>query len=311
MGIIPPFSPEDIRRILLEEEAVLRRAALPDSTVDAVVRYGAMVGVSLECFPTLDRGMVQARQLIDEYESAGQSFPSGLVIVADQLTGGRGRFQRSWHAPPGGVWLTLVLANTLLPQSSRLYPLAAGVACCETVQHFGLEGRLKWVNDVHLAGKKMAGVLVETLVSRRYQEEFILIGLGLNVNNQGFPVELSGLAVSMSEAAGQEFSRDQVVARLIVKLAWNIGLLHFEEARMLESGRDSWPVAAGGHALLHRWRQLSDTIGRKVRFGYDVQQRPQYEAEVLDIDETGCLVLNNLADGTRIVESAGEIVYLD
>jgi BirA family biotin operon repressor/biotin-[acetyl-CoA-carboxylase] ligase len=277
--------------------------------VKTVFRYGAIAGSKIHTYASLERGMDQARQLINDYEHQGHSFPSGLVILAEELTGGKGRFRRYWHAPAGGIWLTMVFVNNLLPEISRLLPLAAGVACCETVREFGGPAQVKWVNDVHVQGRKVAGILMETLFGSRSGEEYILIGAGLNVNNGEFPPELDRLAVSMADLCGQSLDLGLVATDLLAKFCWNIGLLYLQEE--LQLAEPDHALRQQEHFLVNRWRALSDSSGRRVLFGYDVQQSPQYEAEVLGLEEDGGLRLRSLEDGVVITEYGGEIVYLD
>lgn len=310
MGV-EPLTPAAVGRLLAAEEIGGRCSLYGEERAARIGRYGAMVGSRIERFARQGRCMDYARDLIRRFEAENRSFPSGLVLLADQLESGQGRFQRVWHAPSGGLWLTLVLVNTLLPEHGRLYPLAAGVACCETVRHYGINAHLKWVNDLHLEGRKMAGVLVETVRGERFGEEYVLIGIGLNVNNDRFPPELADLATSMKEAAAASLALEEVAARLLSKLAWNIGLLHEAEAEQLAGGRDSDDPAAPLHPMLTAWLNLSDTIGRKVLFGFDVQQNPQYQATVEGLDPTGGLILRHLSDHALITEYAGEIRYLD
>lgn len=302
------LSPERLRRYITTHEIPSRCRFLPADEVQTIFRYGAVVGSVICSFPSLARGMDEARRLIATHEEEKRSFPSGLTIVVGSLSAGKGRFQRFWHAPIGGVWLTLVLVNTLLPENARLLPLAAGVACCETMREFGIDARIKWVNDVHVAGRKVAGILLETVHGRRFGEEYILIGVGMNVNNRQFPPELDPIAVSMAQLLGRELDLCQVGIDLLAKLAWNIGMLHRQEELAL-AGAEPLPERAGA-CLLDRWRVLSDSIGRRVQFGYDVQQQPQFTAQVLDLDNDGGLRLL-VEDGVEISEYAGEIIYLD
>lgn len=253
--------------------------------------------------------MDAARTLIREYERTGTSFPSGTVILADTLTGGKGRFQRAWHAPAGGVWMTLVLVNTLLPEDAARLPLAVGVAACETVRHFGVDAKLKWVNDVLAQGKKVSGVLIETVTGPLVAEEYLLIGIGINVNNEQFPDELAGRATALKSLLGRELDPAVVAARLLAKLTWNIGLMCWEEDRRLAARGLDPEVDDTPHSLLTAWRSLSDTLGRRVLYGFDVMERPQFEALVLDVDNRGRILLA-LDDGTVLTEQAGEILYL-
>ena len=275
------------------------------------MRYGAPVGAVIEHLGKTGRCMDLARQRIREFEDRGDSFASGTVFIADELSGGKGRFQRSWHAPAGGIWMVLVVVNTLLPESAGLCSLAAGVACCETVRAYQIEARIKWVNDVLINNRKVAGILTETVRGTRYGEEYLLIGMGVNVNNTNFPPELEPYATAMAGFSQADLDVDRVAALLLAKLSWNLGLLHFTEQEMLNAGRfDQENGPSTAHPLLQSWRSLSDTIGRRVRFGFNVMERPQYTAMVERIDHQGRLMMR-LDDGTRITENSGEIVYLD
>jgi len=304
------LSPQRVRQLIREEEIPLRARSLPAETVARIFDYGAPIGSRIECHDRLARGMERARDLIRQTEEAGKSFASGTAILACELTAGRGRFQRVWHAPPGGVWLTLILVNTLLPAAFRLYPLAAGLASCETLRSYGLPARLKWVNDVQVNGRKIAGVLTETLVGVHSGEEYVLIGVGLNANNDSFPPELAETAVAMKTCLAAEVDIELLAGRLLAKLAWNIGLLHYAEQELLDAEAlaiEAWPA----HPLIAGWLSLSDMVGRRVAFGYDVQKNPLYEARVTALEPlTGGLILA-LADGSTITEYSGEIVYLD
>ncbi len=305
-----PLSFQSIQQLISAEEIPSRLLHYPAEVVQAVYRYGAPVGSTIQHLPQAERLMPLARQRINEFEARGQSCPSGMVFLADELSDGRGRFQRSWHAPVGGLWLTLVMANTLLPESMRLYPLAAGMACCEAIRSYGLDARLKWVNDVHVAERKICGVLCESFTSTTFAEEYVLIGVGLNVNNLAFPPELGATAVSMKELLGRDTELTSFAARLLAKFSWSFGMLCHDEAQRLAADDGS-----GAHLpdslLLAAWRELSDTVGRKVWFGFDVQQQPQYRAEVLGLAPDGGIILRHLESGAEIVEHSGELLYID
>jgi BirA family biotin operon repressor/biotin-[acetyl-CoA-carboxylase] ligase len=318
MGITTTLSLARIEQFIREEEIGQRNQSFPLETVLAVFRYGATVGSAIQRHDKLERAMVHAKSLIREHEESDRSFPSGLVITANELTDGRGRFRRYWHAPFGGLWMTVVLVNTLLPASSALYSLAPGVAACETIREDIPGARLKWINDVHVGGRKICGILVETMRGAS-GEEYILLGIGINVNNEQFPKELADLAVSYKQLLDLETDVNRLAVRFLAKLSWNIGLLHYEEEQILaEHGRDALNDPArlaevlGGsdHLLVKRWRELSDTVGRRVRFGHNVQEQAQFEALVKGINADASLLLE-LEDGSTVTENSGEIVYLD
>jgi BirA family biotin operon repressor/biotin-[acetyl-CoA-carboxylase] ligase len=307
-----------IQKITEEEEIPIRRREFSLDTVNTVLRYGAIIGPTLEHHKQIPRGMDWARQLIHTAEEANQSFHSGTVILADTMLQSRGRFKRLWHAPQGGLWMTLVLVNTLLPESNLLVPMAAGVASCETLLHYGITARIKWVNDVLAEGRKISGILTETFTGSRFGEEYVLVGIVIIVNNDEFPAEFSELATSLKSSLGKEISLTEMAARLLVKLRWNIGLLYYEEARHLENhggignlnGTRAENRHEDEHLLLKSYKALTDVFGRRVLFGFDVRKNPLFEAKVAGLDSSGGLILE-LDDGSRIVQHSGEIIYLD
>jgi BirA family transcriptional regulator, biotin operon repressor / biotin---[acetyl-CoA-carboxylase] ligase len=307
-----------IRQIILEEETQLRLKTFDPETVDKISRFGAIIGNTIEHHDQLDRGMDRARQLISRAEETGRSFSSGTVILADEMAQSRGRFKRSWYAPKGGLWLTLIMVNTLLPENSLLLPMAAGVACCEVLRTYNIPAHVKWVNDVLVDRGKIAGILSETFNGVRSGEEYVLIGIGMNVNNSEFPEELTKQATSVKSYLKRECSLFDFTVRLLAKLCWNIGLLYYEEAKHLDIhggiGRNSEilseNIAPRNHLLLESYKSLTDIFNRKVLYGFNVQDAPQFEAKVIGLDSSGGLLLE-LEDNSRIIQHSGEIVYLD
>ncbi|MEE4242513.1 MAG: biotin--[acetyl-CoA-carboxylase] ligase [Desulfopila sp.] len=303
------------REITAEEIAIyLKNVELParqqgplQENADEILRYGSFVGSTIECHERLERAMERARQHIDSQEKKGISVQSGRIILARSLTASKGRFSRCWHAPPGGLWGCLIHANTLTPKSTLLLSLGVGVAACEALAPYGAaQKHIRWVNDVLIDGVKVAGFLIEGHRGPRWGEQFHLIGFGINVNNRNFPEELQGIATSLQSSAGVPVDLKQFSISFIAKLAWNIGLLYFVEARMSKSvaGRSGFR-----HPVLERWTELSDTVGKKVVFGHDVVTKPQYSAVVTGVADDGGLQMM-LDSGASHTEYSGEIRYL-
>ncbi len=97
------LSPDRFRSYLERVELPLRSATHPEFTARRVLRYGSFVGSVIEHHVRLERTMIAARKRIQAVEQEGGSVASGTVILADSLSGSRGRFTRSWHAPLGGA----------------------------------------------------------------------------------------------------------------------------------------------------------------------------------------------------------------
>ncbi|PIE56692.1 MAG: biotin--[acetyl-CoA-carboxylase] ligase [Desulfobulbus propionicus] len=271
---------------------------------DEVLRYGAPVGSVIEYHRCLGRCMERLEELLSVTVKKDRSLPCGTVIIAGHLNAAVGRFNRQWHAPQGGLWLAMAWSDTLLPAFAGLLPLSVGIACCETIRMHGITACLKWVNDVHVRGRKLAGILCRTITAPEGQR-YHLLGVGINGNNQDFPDELRDTAISMRALTGCTVELQQLALDLLARLVWNIGLLHLQEADHLENGSQQ---VVGLPGVVSRWKNLSDTVGRDVVFGHDVQRTPLYRAKVLDIDRWGGLVLR-LGDGAERIEYAGELLY--
>ena len=277
-----------------------------EQAAEKIFRYGAPVGAVIEHHSQLDRCMDRLRQLMVEKEGRGEVLAGGTVVMADILSHSSGRFDRHWHAPAGGLWMAMAWPDTLLPEFSRLLPFAAGLACCRVIRSYQLGGRLKWVNDVLVEDKKIAGILCETVL-RSNGDRYHLLGIGLNINNQIFPDNLLTNATSMGGELNRDLDRADVTGRLLAELNWALGLLCYDEEIVL---REQQGCEQGRVPLLLRsWQQLSDTVGRRVVYGFDVWKKPLYRAIVTGIDPCGGLVME-LLDGSSVTEYSGEIRYV-
>ena len=152
-------------------------------------------------------------------EAAAAGEPEGSVFFAEQQTAGRGRGGNSWEsAPSDGIYWSVVLRPQLAPADALLLSLIAGIAVGEAVeQTTGLHPDLRWPNDVLLEGRKFCGILTE-MNAEATRVRYVVVGIGINVNQASFPAELEPIATSMRLAAGHEWSRVQVAAALLKSL---------------------------------------------------------------------------------------------
>jgi BirA family biotin operon repressor/biotin-[acetyl-CoA-carboxylase] ligase len=123
--------------------------------------------------------------------------PAGTVVLALEQTAGRGRDGRTWHSPPGGLWLALLLRPRAAPLG--IVSIRAGLVLADVVDELAGSpiARLKWPNDVLLGDRKLAGVLCEG----RWQGDvlqWLAVGLGVNVVNE-IPAAVRDTAIALSE----------------------------------------------------------------------------------------------------------------
>jgi BirA family biotin operon repressor/biotin-[acetyl-CoA-carboxylase] ligase len=202
-------------------------------------------------------------------ELAATGAPHGTLVTAAEQTAGRGRQGRSWVAPAGSA----LLCSLVLRELPRLLPLAAGVAVAELA---GPEAQVKWPNDVLVAGRKLAGILVEG----RPQEGWAVLGIGINValDEADLPEELRGRVASLGLP---EAALEGVLAELLAALS-------------------RW-LPAGESAVLDAVRARDALRGRTVRWSGG-------DGEATGIDGDGRLVVRT-SDGLIALE-AGEVHLL-
>jgi BirA family biotin operon repressor/biotin-[acetyl-CoA-carboxylase] ligase len=179
----------------------------------------------------------------------------GVAVCAGEQTGGRGRYGRQWFSPAGtSLYLSVGLTGADLPAFLHRIPLAAAVACANSLQSFtGVSPGIKWPNDLLYQNRKLGGILCEAL-TRENRIYAAVVGIGLNVSLplEQLPPELQGRAASMHEFVGDSGVPDMPV------LATRI---HQQLLQQVESLRD-------GHVdrLLARVQELDVTAGRRVSF---------------------------------------------
>lgn len=151
----------------------------------------------------------------DEARSLAQAgSPDGLIVLAERQTAGRGRRGAAWFSPDGESLAFSILLRPGEPKA--LWPrlaIATGLAVAEALESFQIEAGIKWPNDVWIGQRKVAGILVEA------GTDFVVVGIGLNVNSTGFPCEVAEIATSLRIEKSRIFSRAEVLAAVIRKFS--------------------------------------------------------------------------------------------
>lgn len=257
------------------EEALKERLA--GKKIGGIVRY----------FREVDSTNITACRL------AREGAPEGTVVVADAQGKGKGRLNRVWQSPPGrNLYVSIILRPHIAPPAAPQLTLVAGVAVAEQLTACGLKDvTIKWPNDVLISGKKVCGILTEMNSSAR-GVDFIILGIGLNVNmnREDFEPALGNIATSLQIETGKTHDRIDIIS----------GLLNFFE---------TWYrvfLRAGFPGVRDVWLRHADILGRPIRvvFREDTQA-----GVVMGIDDDGTIMMKG-ADGTSQRVIAGDIYLL-
>lgn len=228
-------------------------------------------------------------------ERANNGAPHGLVLAAGHQTQGRGRMGRQFYSPADtGLYMSLLLRPERSAAESTLITAAAAVAVAESVEAIsGLETRIKWVNDVLIAGKKISGILTEASVDwESGTADYVVVGIGVNTRlpKDDFPEELRSIAGAVFDGRGVPELRCTLAAAILDRLMELYDDLGSEECyrayldrsvvlgaevNLLSPGREPVPAAVMGirrdYALTVR---LTDGTVRQVNSG-EVSIRPR------------------------------------
>ena len=171
-------------------------------------------------------------------EQSAPASPGGTILFAERQTAGRGQFARAWASgEPLGLWFSLLLRLEISDATIPALSSFAAVALAETLEELGFpDVRIKPPNDLYLAGRKVAGILVET---RTGKNPFAVVGIGLNVNQrtEDFPTVLQPCATSLALTsgcpAGSTLNRNEIAAVLLRCLARNERLMRENPSALL------------------------------------------------------------------------------
>jgi BirA family biotin operon repressor/biotin-[acetyl-CoA-carboxylase] ligase len=155
----------------------------------------------------------------DAMAAARDGAPHGSVFFADEQTAGRGRGDHGWHSASGqGLYVSVLLRLPVPASQMPLLPLAAGLAAAAAVSAAsGLVVDLRWPNDLLIGPRKTGGILVESQ-SERGQLSFAVVGIGINVHQQGFAPDLATPATSLDLESGRWTDRQPLLVALLERL---------------------------------------------------------------------------------------------
>lgn len=140
----------------------------------------------------------------------------GTLIIADTQTAGKGRIGRSFSSPADtGIYMSLLQRPDIEPSLVSGVTLLAAVAVAQALTNIdgtSILPQIKWPNDILIDGKKAVGILTEASCSDKLN--YIVTGIGINVNNTSFPKELSDTACSLYSSCGRRFDRETIICRV-------------------------------------------------------------------------------------------------
>jgi len=217
----------------------------------------------------------------------------GVVVIADEQTCGRGRYQRKWYSPAGkGLYFSIILYPAVPQNYITFLPLAASIALHRTVEPLikGNNLTIRWPNDLIAHGKKIAGILLEAQFSSMTTVTVVL-GIGINISHQiqDFPSHLRKTAISLGQSSNSRIGKNKLLAEV---------LNHFDEIYASFKKHDILP-------LLDEWHKRSKIKGRYVNIRKPGGVEINGFVHSANIDGSITLIQN----GRKIIVTAGDVEF--
>lgn len=219
--------------------------------------------------------------------AAEQKECGNAVFIANEQTAGRGRMGRRFFSSTGkGLYLS-ILVNERMPVTSgiNVTTYMAVIAARAIERLTGLDTRIKWVNDIYVNGKKLAGILTEGKIdSGDNTLLYSVCGIGINILKQEFPPEIAGTATSIEDESGTSIDVNALASEIINGFFEGLSLLGTKE-------------------IAEEYKSRSFLIGKRVRV---IRHSDEYDADVLDITDE-CKLLVRRENGDKEYLSTGEV----
>jgi BirA family biotin operon repressor/biotin-[acetyl-CoA-carboxylase] ligase len=257
------------------------------------------MNINLLTFDTIDSTNTEA------LKQARLGAEEGLCVVAKQQTAGRGRHGRIWVSEPdAGLYFSIVLRPKIETQYLPLITLMTGVAVHDTLGELGIDSDIKWVNDLHVDGMKICGILAETTDTPKGLA--VIVGIGINIKSSNFPPDIAHTATSIQEhlnspayeagvataSAGGVVLPSSVAESLTKYISYFYDILHSDN---------------GPAEIIDEWRKRSTYFsGKPVRVALENET---FEGLTDGLESNGALRIMR-SDGSLAIVQAGDVEQL-
>lgn len=212
-------------------------------------------------------------------EMAEHGAAEGVTLIVDRQTAGRGRLGRSFHSPEGGLYLSTLL-HPVDPDPGQITCCAAVAAARAIESLCDANIDIKWVNDLYLNGRKVAGILAEGVLSPDGTLTAVVLGIGINVGKMTFPDDLQPIATSLGNE-GFALAREDLAAAFLNELT----------------------TVLADPTAMEEYRRRNMVLGRQVTV---MQGGETYPATAEAITDEGHLLVRTRDDNTHEL-SSGEV----
>ena len=225
-------------------------------------------------------------------ELAKAGAEEGTVVISKTQSQGRGRFERNWESPEGGVYLSVILRPNESFEKLPLLSFVAALAVTKTIRSYGLPATIKWPNDIQVNGRKIAGILLESEGDGR-SITYVIVGVGINlsVDLMKFSAPIQTKSTSVLNELHQKVDYYESLKTFFLSFQ------HYYE--LMKAQRYA--------TIIDEWKARSDTLGKRVRIQTMTET---IQGIAYDVDQSGFLLLRTEHGEIKKILS-GDCLYFD
>lgn len=217
-------------------------------------------------------------------EEAKRHKTTPLLVVSEEQTKGKGRRSKSFYSPKHtGIYMSLAINHPTFLSQTLPVTITAGVAVSEAItQITGIRPQIKWINDIMLSGKKIGGILTESVLGTAEISARIIIGIGINLTTEGFPEALAEIAASLSTTENP-IDKNRLIAEIVNLL------------EVFSKQSES--------KILQKYKEYSGILNKTITV---IEGQTEYSATALDILSDGRLLIETEKNEQKVL-SSGEV----
>lgn len=232
--------------------------------------------------PVMDSTNTQAKRMGEE------GAEHGTLVVTECQTAGRGRRGRTWESPKGNVYFTVLLRPDVEVSRASMITLVSALALAKAIEQVtNLQVQIKWPNDVVANGKKLCGILTESSTDLEYIN-YLVVGIGVNMNQTEFPEEIAGKASSLLLELGHSVNRSEVLGAFL---------------NQFEKYYEIFIETENMSNLVDIYNEMLVNCGREVKI---IEKDKESVLKAVGIDENGGLLVED-KDGNIESIISGEV----
>ena len=217
---------------------------------------------------------------------ASKKNEDGSVVISKKQTGGKGRMNRKWKSPVGGIWMSIIIHPKFDITYATLVPIATSLAICIAIEKtLKINTKLKWPNDVTVKGKKVAGVLINaSMISNQIENMVLGIGINFKIN----PNELKNSIKKTPNFYGVAtlVKKNQSMSPLVKQFLYELENV----LQLINSGQIK--------KIINGWTKRSSTIGRNVSI---LTNEGHKSGKAVRIDNEGGLIISKGKKTDRVL----------